>query len=754
MLAVRTNSLGGTALKRLNTFKNASYARQIQIFSLGFLIPILLMTILVNFLISVPIQRAYIKQSNDQVASEVKNVDTQISQIETMVANWGYSFSTQYSIRNYGPNIAREDFSAISRNLFLIENSNPLITKCELVYLGKNGFFLDQSGTWAVADHSAAQLYAIDNKQNFQWKKMDATHMTLLTDLSSAVNSDHHLFLATTVDSTVLLDMLSASAVSGGSNILTINGQPFASTGKAAKALLKSDHNTRTQINGESYNVATASFNRLKQRWTIHSAVPLNQITAPIHHFLTLMLTIAGIGLILSLALSFLFTRYQYAPLKQLMTQLFGKEQWTKTNEYAYLTAKWHDMMQHQSSLEKVAATAVHHSRQMIIRQIIDGYFRYLTEPELKKVAVDNGWHDYQNHYVLIAIQLHAQLTPTAVHQEHKEFIPYAFENIVMDIADDTFSNYAVVERSINRLLVFTTDIDREQSKQFAHNLATSVEHVLNCYITATYCLPQTELSALPELSQQLLRRLTYRTIALRSETIQADHDQPVINYAYPQNIEALLVLAFKENHDAELLAHLKEFIHAVIRQDPHQVALLVAVSRLYDTIDGLLRQQQVSPGDYLAKKRLTDLLTNLLDAEALVTVLHQSFLVPAKALYHTEVQKNGNSLATEMLAYLDSHYADPDLSLELLADHFHADPSTLSRAFKNKLHTTFIDYVTDLRLVECKRQLLETNRQIRDIAESMGYTSSYFNRLFKRKVGMTPGQYRKDGSTGITENN
>lgn len=55
-----------------------------------------------------------------------------------------------------------------------------------------------------------------------------------------------------------------------------------------------------------------------------------------------------------------------------------------------------------------------------------------------------------------------------------------------------------------------------------------------------------------------------------------------------------------------------------------------------------------------------------------------------------------------------------------------------------------FIDYLTDFRMEVSKEALAMSTMQINEIAEKVGYNSSYFNRLFKKKFGMTPGQYRK----------
>ncbi|NOU73746.1 helix-turn-helix domain-containing protein [Paenibacillus sp. LMG 31458] len=53
-------------------------------------------------------------------------------------------------------------------------------------------------------------------------------------------------------------------------------------------------------------------------------------------------------------------------------------------------------------------------------------------------------------------------------------------------------------------------------------------------------------------------------------------------------------------------------------------------------------------------------------------------------------------------------------------------------------------EYIHRLKVAETKRLLLNTDMQIKEISEALGYTDEcYFSRLFKKYVGMAPKQYR-----------
>jgi len=69
----------------------------------------------------------------------------------------------------------------------------------------------------------------------------------------------------------------------------------------------------------------------------------------------------------------------------------------------------------------------------------------------------------------------------------------------------------------------------------------------------------------------------------------------------------------------------------------------------------------------------------------------------------------------------------------------------TLKRRFKTATGTTLIDYLQNLRVEEAKR-LLETGQMpVDEISAEVGYEDpSFFRRLFKRRTGLTPSQYRR----------
>lgn len=57
---------------------------------------------------------------------------------------------------------------------------------------------------------------------------------------------------------------------------------------------------------------------------------------------------------------------------------------------------------------------------------------------------------------------------------------------------------------------------------------------------------------------------------------------------------------------------------------------------------------------------------------------------------------------------------------------------------------TGFIEYLNDYRLTMAERLLKSSDASVLEIAEQSGFDNlSYFNRIFKRKYGISPGKWR-----------
>lgn len=95
------------------------------------------------------------------------------------------------------------------------------------------------------------------------------------------------------------------------------------------------------------------------------------------------------------------------------------------------------------------------------------------------------------------------------------------------------------------------------------------------------------------------------------------------------------------------------------------------------------------------------------------------------------------------ILSYIHEHYRTT--SVEDIAQRFCISRSYLSRMFKLHTNTTVIQILQDTRLHHACEYLRDTKFPIQILAEKVGYNDvTFFIRIFKKKYGVTPLQYRK----------
>lgn len=103
------------------------------------------------------------------------------------------------------------------------------------------------------------------------------------------------------------------------------------------------------------------------------------------------------------------------------------------------------------------------------------------------------------------------------------------------------------------------------------------------------------------------------------------------------------------------------------------------------------------------------------------------------------------SSAMKEVRQYIAENFSNPDLSLNHLSTEFNMNPKYVSHLFKEEFGEKFVEYLANVRMEKAKELLTTTSASIQEVALQVGYTHSFsFIRVFKKAVGMTPGDYRK----------
>ena len=93
---------------------------------------------------------------------------------------------------------------------------------------------------------------------------------------------------------------------------------------------------------------------------------------------------------------------------------------------------------------------------------------------------------------------------------------------------------------------------------------------------------------------------------------------------------------------------------------------------------------------------------------------------------------------------FIEENYADQNTTLSSVAQAVCLSPNHFSTIFSQECKTTFIEYLTNVRIENAKRLMRETDMKGYDIAYECGFSDPhYFSYIFKKNTGLSPREYK-----------
>ena len=159
----------------------------------------------------------------------------------------------------------------------------------------------------------------------------------------------------------------------------------------------------------------------------------------------------------------------------------------------------------------------------------------------------------------------------------------------------------------------------------------------------------------------------------------------------------------------------------------------LSAIMSVYKELDTL---SSIKDGFYAVMQFMT-ILYELSRCEGARTLASSSFAKVAVEDDSRRILKVKN--------YINENYMD-ELRLAQMAEIAGMSASAFSRFFKQHTGRNLSDYIIDIRLGYATRKLVDTSRSISEISFECGFNNlSNFNRIFKKKKGCSPSEFREN---------
>lgn len=226
--------------------------------------------------------------------------------------------------------------------------------------------------------------------------------------------------------------------------------------------------------------------------------------------------------------------------------------------------------------------------------------------------------------------------------------------------------------------------------------------------------------------------------IFLEDIKVNEKQEEVNLNRFYPELLEA-----FNRGNREQLEAVLKSMMQTILTSQMEPQKAKMDVLRFLQKI-GEYGVRCGVPEEWMQKR--TD--------EAMSSVLACSFITDMRICFVefydevTQAMKEHNTesgyfFKMPVKEYIDTHYME-NIRLGSIADMMGFSEGHFTRIFRKEFGMTFVQYLTNCRILHSKELLRDSSLSVEQIAYQVGINSySYFCTCFKRICGISPGNYR-----------
>lgn len=461
----------------------------------------------------------------------------------------------------------------------------------------------------------------------------------------------------------------------------------------------------------------------------------------------------------LMLGISALLIRYMarknYRPLRQIMQNILEKEsqpdsRWV--NEYAAISRYLNDSSRESSRLKQLLEEKRNLLQESFLKRLL------LNGPAddsmLQRGAEEYGIVFQTSLFAVVAVCLDDFSTLFPEEEYHGkravDIVCFCIKNVLKEILNQSYCVYIAQENNIIMALL------SPRASQTAGDFEQEIEGLLSgmheffdknmqVYFTASVSSLHQGAEQITQAHREALDALEYRLILGKNRTIFYTRigeagERKRTAYVYSIASEQKLMNSILNGDVTGSRKIVQEiFQQQGIWQIDHletakclMYDLASTMQKIFNYIEDEALFEQVQP------------LERVITCETMHDLEQVVLDITEKTAAYFEEQKCTVRLSDRVCEYVNANYGNADVNVNMLGDHFGMAPSYLSKIFKKETGMRLLDYISNTRIDAAKHLLEDTSKSVAEISTQVGYIdSNAFILAFKRKEGITPGQYR-----------
>jgi AraC-type DNA-binding domain-containing proteins len=728
------------------------------------------------------IEKELEKNQKLQIEQNDSKISDQLKMLEQIVVKWSFNsdFTNMLKINNI--NTDYENVINLYSTLTLIKNSHSLIGDVAL-YLKDKNIIITEAGVVNLKEEQKSEISKLTESQK-DFYYMEETKSSIFNEEQTMnillICKVHNLYQTESASIIVSLnkksvdDLLSQlmSDKNDISFILYPNGSTYMPVSEHAsrnqlvedqivKNITKSEKASDVllqKFNGEMYSISYSTYNQ--NGWKFIVATPLSKMLEPVKTTSRLLLLISLFTFLFIVFGSLFLTRRIYKPVEQLTH--FLTERIDEADSYSSESRANDEFSFIQNNVikinqEKRELKAYLEKNKIILRdsflfQLIQGNLNYYTEAELRETMKRMGWELCASEFVVAFIKLFIPKSSGAkFNHGDEQLATYAAVNII----EETLSNDARVLGIINfhnLSIALILESDNNESNINGISLEDTYKLImerLNGYLemqVVTGVSKRVELvKDIAVAFNEAFQSIRYRDVDNKSEIIFAEDlvQEPYNTVRYPVDIENEIVYDIKMDMSDDIGEKIWKFIDELKKTSGKEFFIQQGMLHLLGSVLHAMIQSGADINTLYSGKNLYEQMCQIKEPNEMAAWFMESLLEPFLKENRRTQEIKYKEIVNSVKEYIQNNYTR-DISLDICSEALGIPARRLTVLFYKITGINFVEYVIDFRLKKAKELLKETDESIINISFMVGYQPQYFNKIFKKKEGITPGEFRR----------
>ena len=245
---------------------------------------------------------------------------------------------------------------------------------------------------------------------------------------------------------------------------------------------------------------------------------------------------------------------------------------------------------------------------------------------------------------------------------------------------------------------------------------------------------------------------LDYRVLVGAGRAIYIDDVEPELSLQVPfdeqdkRDLLAAIKLGTPESIRAAVDSLIGRFRASRLPLGQYQLYFMELMAELLRVI----RTYQIDPAEVFGKDFDGSFHLTSFDSPEELNAWFQDICLRISGLIRRERTNSSRELAERARQFIAENYQNFDISVEMLCDHLHVSPAYFSTLFKKETGTSFVSYLTQVRMDKAAELLSTTEDKTYEISLKVGYSEpNYFSYVFKKQFGVSPTKYRSSRAGG-----